>query len=119
MLLLAGSARAATVLRSLCDNVNSYRASLGLSLLTPSPTMEAVAAAHADNLVAFHVSGTECTMHSWYDNGDDPPWTPCCYTSTGPYSCIHGKGSELTAGAYTGASLENSFYSRPPDRASP
>jgi uncharacterized protein YkwD len=89
--------------------INDYRESKGLSRITYSPSLSAVAQAHVDDLDANHQSTVtdSCNMHSWSDKGT---WSSCCYTSDhAKAQCMWDKPQELTS--YTGNGFEIAYWS--------
>jgi len=93
--------------------VNAYRASRGLSPVPVSPSLQAVAQAHASDLFenrpdrGVDARGVACTMHSWSTEGR---WNGGCYPEDNwEIGLMWKKPAEITGGAYPGYGFEIAF----------
>jgi uncharacterized protein YkwD len=102
----------------IANKINQYRNSLGLPSIPVSPSLTAVAQAHAADLAEHHpdrgadARGVPCNAHSWSSQG---AWTPVCYTPDHRYARgMWDKPREVTRGRYTGDGFEIALSSTGP-----
>ncbi|CAE7355249.1 unnamed protein product [Symbiodinium natans] len=63
----------------LAEDVNQYRMDAGLAPLKVSPSLIEVATIKA-NHPGYQLGGSNCDLHSWGPDTEDPPrWTACCF----------------------------------------
>ncbi len=117
---LSAAERTATwvgVERQIGDEVNAYRASVGLPAVPFSPSLAAVAHAHVLDLAANRPDmqtaqdGRACSLHSWSSRGE---WSPVCWTGSPQDAArMWSKPREITHGFYTGNGYEIAFGPAP------
>jgi hypothetical protein len=95
------------------QDVNAYRASMGLPAVPRSRSLDRVARAHVADLETWHpdqgtdARGMRCNSHSWSAHG---AWTPVCYTPDHAYAAnMWNKPAQITRGAYPGYGFEIAF----------
>lgn len=90
----------------LINEINSYRKAHKLKVIPVSPSLNRVAQLHVDDLIAYHVTGGVCNLHSWSKHGK---WSPCCYDDSHSNSaCMWDKPRELTT--YKGDGYEIAVF---------
>ena len=95
------------------EDINAYRASMGLPAVSRSRSLDRVARAHVVDLETWHADqgtdarGIACNSHSWSSHGN---WTPVCYTPDHAYAAnMWNKPAQVTHGAYPGYGFEIAF----------
>lgn len=84
--------------------INDYRVEQGLSSVSLSASLTAVAEAHVNDLEDNNPDTGECTLHSWSGNGN---WSACCYTADDAQAqCMFSKPTEISSGVYTSDGFE-------------
>jgi uncharacterized protein YkwD len=98
----------------LLGQVNTYRASHGLPVITSSRSLNMVARVHVMDLYKNRptdgkdIHGERCNLHSWSYNGF---WTPVCYTKEAhnPEGMWH-KTKEITNYVYNAVGYEIAYW---------
>jgi hypothetical protein len=98
------------------EQINNYRASIGLPRIPISAALTKVARAHARDLATHNPVTETCNMHSWSANGS---WSSCCYDrSRAAARCMWVKPKEIAGYKGNGYEIAARWSSgMSPDRA--